>query len=599
MAGLIGEYVNVDFIEEQNTYFGYFENRDSIIFIHAKNIKSINKISKIVVEYIVQELIEAEEYTVEYLCSTIEKLKKYMEEQNINELNSLAIIQSDANTYNAVLIGDIVFKYFENGNIAFETKAMSKCLGGVQNIKAYILEDKKLHENDSIKLYNKDLDCVTILFSKILQKDAIKSNKINIKFLIITFIFLFSIVYAVINMAIVKKYDRSLDEINSDLDIYIKNCEVQNINIEISNIEKLYKQLDRKKYLIIPQKKLIKFLNNKEKIKKIKEDIKIIQKIKKEMKEAEENLNLNSYNTTRQLYKGIYIMHTNLLPIESIKKQIDKKLVMLDEIENVEKYKEQADQFFEQKEFSKARKLYEKIEQIELKYKSSSSVSEKIQECKKYISDLEEETKKLILVIETQKSVNLKKAMNLYFELLKKYEILEDELNINEIKNNIKVLESNIKYEYQRAVDLRNEAKEYQTNKNYRNSMECLIQSNELLKKLDLENEIAVNDIAIRKLKNLISSEIKEIKQKSEKTSIKKVDKEKERNQIINSINLSIKKGDSYIKEDEWNSAIIEYRRALDFCETIGIHDAKYEKLKKKLGYAIKKSNGGWWKIWK
>ncbi|MDU4653057.1 MAG: hypothetical protein E6Y25_06475, partial [Sneathia sanguinegens] len=94
MAGLIGEYVNVDFIEEQNTYFGYFENRDSIIFIHAKNIKSINKISKIVVEYIVQELIEAEEYTVEYLCSTIEKLKKYMEEQNINELDSLAIIQS-------------------------------------------------------------------------------------------------------------------------------------------------------------------------------------------------------------------------------------------------------------------------------------------------------------------------------------------------------------------------------------------------------------------------------------------------------------------------------------------------------------------------
>ena len=35
-----------------------------------------------------------------------------------------------------------------------------------------------------------------------------------------------------------------------------------------------------------------------------------------------------------------------------------------------------------------------KLEQIELKYKSSSSVSEKIQECKKYISDLEEETKK-------------------------------------------------------------------------------------------------------------------------------------------------------------------------------------------------------------
>ena len=135
---------------------------------------------------------------------------------------------------------------------------------------------------------------------------------------------------------------------------------------------------------------------------------------------------------------------------------------------------------------------------------------------------MKKKLKKLILVIETQKSVNLKKAMNLYFELLKKYEILEDELNINEIKNNIKVLESNIKYEYQRAVDLRNEAKEYQTNKNYRNSMECLIQSNELLKKLDLENEIAVNDIAIRKLKNLISSEIKEIKQKSEKTSIKK-----------------------------------------------------------------------------
>lgn len=135
---------------------------------------------------------------------------------------------------------------------------------------------------------------------------------------------------------------------------------------------------------------------------------------------------------------------------------------------------------------------------------------------------MKKKLKKLILDIETQKSVNLKKAMNLYFELLKKYEILEDELNINEIKNNIKMLESNIKYEYQRAVDLRNEAKEYQINKNYRNSMECLIQSNELLRKLDLENEIAVNDIAIRKLKNLISSEIKEIKQKSEKNFNKK-----------------------------------------------------------------------------
>ena len=65
----------------------------------------------------------------------------------------------------------------------------------------------------------------------------------------------------------------------------------------------------------------------------------------------------------------------------------------------------------------------------------------------------------------------------------------------------------------------------------------------------------------------------------------------KDTNLITESINQSIKKGDEYMKNNDWNNAIIEYQRAISFSEKIKVNSEIITQLKEKLSYAIKKSN--------
>lgn len=603
MDNLINEYVETEFFEEKDTYFGYFENLDKIIFVFSK-IKcesNVNEISKIVVSYIVKKLMQTTDYSIKNLKGIIKELKLYLHENKIDDLDSLCILVTDLYTFSAILLGSISLKYVVNGNEEFETKENSICLGGLNdNIEAYIIENTKLSANAVIQLsFNKQIK-LTIKFLKILQKKAeTVKNKVNFKILLVIFILLFLIINICINTFKIKKYNKNISKINNDLTVYIKHLEVQNINIEISNLEKIYDEIESKRFLIIPKKNEISYRNNIARLKLLRQDVQILKEIKDKMKLAKTCVIKNNFSLAKELYKAIIDANTTILNLDEIKKEARNNIFMIEELENVAELEINAEKLYEDYKIQSSKDLYIKILEIYKKHnKNQDEINEKIKKCDELLDKIREKINLMIIESELQMSKDTSKVMKIYLELRKNYEALNDELNIKNISEKISSLEANNNMDKTRAISLREEAYSYAENKNYKNSIECMLEANKIFAKLRLEKELEVNNRHIRKMKNLMHTEYKRIYAKNNRKDLSVGDR---KNRIMRSINLCIKKGDSYINEDKYNDAIIEYNRALDFCKEISYTGDVVEKLKKKLSYAIRKNNkeSFWKRIWK
>lgn len=148
-------------------------------------------------------------------------------------------------------------------------------------------------------------------------------------------------------------------------------------------------------------------------------------------------------------------------------------------------------------------------------------------------------------------------------------------------------LEQLIEKEKINAKEYTNIAKKYISKKKYKQALDYLIDSNRIYNKIRLEKEKNENNQLIRDIKQYLRDNI-EYKNENEKIY--------DKNKIIESINLSIKEGDNSIKEKNWDKAIVEYNRAIEFSKKINLDTKQIES---KLAYAIKNKNKKWFDIWK
>lgn len=592
MEHVVLECLNTEFIENESSYFGYLEKDGIVVYIYSKvkENEEVDKISKQIVDNIASKCIEEDlEYNPKFMMYIVESLN-----MDYKNLEVLTIIQTNANTFNAVILGDITLKLFRNDVVEFE--AINQ--GGTKQLDGYIVEEKALESGDVLKLFSKELACLTINIKKTRQIDnATKNNKKWFKILTISFIFLFFIIYIIFNYWTIKRYENKIDNINNDLKIYIKNNEVQNISIELKNLEKVYKNLDKKLFLIIPRKKEVKFIDDKNKIKTLRLDVEVLKDVKDKMDLAKKCVEKYKFPNARELFENISRSHTEILNIDNLKKEAVLNISMLNDLDNIDKKIDEATELFNKFKFKKSKTIFESVETICLKYKISISLKDKIQECDEKINEILEEIEALNLKAEENKEKNVNLTLNSYFEMLKRYDMLDDELNSMKIKEKIKKLEEVKEFDRRHAIELRAEAINLNDNYKCREALEAMLESNLIFKKHGLLEELLINSDHIKKIKKTMRDEL----EKSQNNNIKKERKvSNNREQIIRSINSCIQKGDSCIKEDNIDDAIIEYQRAIQYCEKINYTGDKVDKLKKKLAYAIKKSKGSkWWQIWK
>ncbi|CAM3082424.1 Tetratricopeptide repeat protein [Streptobacillus felis] len=157
-----------------------------------------------------------------------------------------------------------------------------------------------------------------------------------------------------------------------------------------------------------------------------------------------------------------------------------------------------------------------------------------------------------------------------------------------EVDEKINILEEKMKNNF-------SQHNSYYNNKEYTTAISYLEKSlyfanllNNEEKKKEIEGKIR---LIYKKKKNIENENIK----KNEKT----LDKEKLEFEIKKSIKLSIEKGDDYLKNDEYEKAFIEYKRALELMGKVNYSKNIRKEVEKKLQYINKKKDKKWWELWK
>ena len=394
----------------------------------------------------------------------------------------------------------------------------------------------------------------------------------------------------------INKYDKKIKKINTNIENYISLLEVQNINSEILKFEEIMNAINHNKILLLSNAKSKKYMQDEMYIKNLKQEIKLLEKYKKDFKIAKNSMEKDELNKALEIFKKLKDMKFNLINLSKYNQEIDENIFELNEMITVEALKKDADDYYNSLEYTKALKIYEKIYKIYLKYKKTNyninEIGIKIEDCKNNIDIIKNDINNIIMSINVFIDKDYTKAIELLNEVIKKYERLEDDKSIALMNDKIAILNNAIELEKNRAISLRNEALVYAKSKNYKTALDCLIESNNLLKKTRLDNEILINKEYIRQFK----SKLRENFESNKKRNFSSIKNNQDKASIIASINLSAKKGDEFMRVNNWDEAMIEYKRAIDFSEKVDISSDKLDKLKKKLAYAIKKSNSRWWK---
>ncbi len=222
--------------------------------------------------------------------------------------------------------------------------------------------------------------------------------------------------------------------------------------------------------------------------------------------------------------------------------------------------------------------------------------------------------------LEDRKNNNFKILDNLKIKLDKRYLKIDDLLdqNISEglkeiiyLKQEYSKLEFNKEVEYlskkeieisnkilnleSKMNELYNRHKEYYEIKEYTTSISFLEKS------LYYAN-LLHNDNKIKELEGRIRLIYKQ-KKKIEMENIKKVedikDKLKLENDMKYTIKLSIEKGDKSLKNDEYEKAFIEYKKAIELMDKVNYSKKIKLDIEKKVEYIKKKKGKKWWELWK
>lgn len=617
------KYFDVNFKNSKNTYFGYLEKGDNILFIFLQKEGDLEtNTNEILVNFIVNEFLENSEFSSRFLKKLIIRTNDLFNEKKTCELglkflsSSILLILTNKSKYLIASSGNILasiydkeenlklstrldniaYELYENSEITYDMIAQSKyrrevtnCLGGLKQLAINMTGELELELMDTILIEginswdstNKDEDFARIKIKKIEKKEKGKKNSFLIVSLIIVFIIF---ILFILNKKRIFIYENKINEIKNNIKIYEKNKIYKNILVEVLKLEKIYENLYKEKLIYIPRKMEINYIKDTEYLKKLKKEIKEYEEIEQIIHLSEldiDNRNYISAKNKLEKLKNNYLKYKldkiNILLVKSI--ELNKAY------ENIEN----ANKLLLNKEYLDIRELLDKSKEIYIKYKNKDLIELKIDPL---LKKLDNEILNIKNIIEK----NIKDSISLENKNLALVK-LNDALNLatrvgdkellNEINKEINLLEKEIEKLKLDAKTLKDEALIYLKEKKYRSSLEAFLESNIRFRKLGLVKEIDENSKTIRNIKEIINNDKKSTSVKNKKSDLE--------GEIIKSIYLSIEKGDEYISSNDFENALLEYERALNLSNKVKIPNLTIKKLKDKVIYAKEKINSAWW----
>ncbi|WP_064612436.1 hypothetical protein [Streptobacillus moniliformis] len=575
-------------INEKDTHFVYYETEEFTIWVSIF-IEGEGKIELFdsSIEELIFRFTENSIFSAKYIKKLITEILSEFDDRIVveNTENSkiyLSCMLTDYCNVIYVYMKDYFFNIKRSNEIFFKNQIIeNKDLIGYTEL-------FPLKENDLIEIYIKDKKIVEFEILKTNQISKFINNNFFIKFLLLSLIvcifgyFILSNVYINSNF---KNIENMFDRINKNKYNYPSN---ENILIKIE--DKL--RLMDTKYIYYSNKNVAKKekLRNKISEEKKKNDIfknvfEIKEKIKKMIKNREFLKAKNEYINIRAKLEDV---SPDLLL--DINKDIDDldKLIM----------EQNNELFLIEEDIIKNTNILDNL--IE-KYKKSKFEID--------IKDLEDKKNNNIKLLDDLK-IKLDNRYLKIDDILEK-NILEGLKEIIYLKNEYDKLKFSKEVEYlskreleisDKILNLENEMNElYNKHKKYYDIKEYTTAISFLEKALYYAN-LLHNNNKIKELEGRIRLIYKQ-KRKFELENKKKIENPKEKlrleNEIRQSIKLSIEKGDELLKNDEYEKAFIEYKRAIELMDKVNYSKSIKKDIDKKMEYIKKKKSKKWWELWK
>ncbi|WP_072592663.1 hypothetical protein [Streptobacillus ratti] len=575
-------------LNEKDTHFVYYETEEFTIgvSIFIENKGEIELFDNLI-EELIYRFIENSIFNAKYIKKLITEILCEFEDRKIveNIENSkiyLSCILTDYCNVIYVYMKDCFFNIKRSDEIFFKNQIIEK-----ENIIGYT-ELFPLKENDLIEIYIKDKKIIEFKILKTNQISKFTNNNFFIKLIILFFIFLIFSYFILSNIYIENNFK------------YIENMfERINVNnFNYSSNEKILTEIENK--LRLMDSKYI-YYTNKNTVKKEKFRNKINDEKKKN------NIFKNIFDIKDKTKK--MIKNREFLKAKNEYVNIKNKLetISSDLLIDVNKDIEDLDKLI----IEQNNELFLIEEDI---VKNMSILDSLIDKYKKSKFEID------IKDLEDRKNNNLKILDDLKIKLDSRYLKIDDILdeNISEglkeiiyLKKEYGKLNFNKEVEYlskkeieisDKILNLENEMNElYNNHKKYYDLKEYMTSISFLEKSLYYAN-LLHNHNKVKELEGrirLIYKQKKKLEMENKKKIQSPEDKLRIENEIKHTIKLSIEKGDELLKNDEYEKAFIEYRRAIELMEKVSYSKNRKEDINKKIEYIKKKMGKKWWELWK
>lgn len=598
--------------------FGYIENENYTLWIFVAKEKKINedKLLNKILELGILKYIENPIYSKENINKIIFEINlEIMEEKLINNIDthfSMIYLISDYNSIFFSVLGDFNIKILRNKNIYYELENYSTYLSS-ENIKIVSLNDKLTllkddniliqskniidnisFENESIQLkkeLNEKYFLASMKFNDILERSIYENKNNFVKIIFLIFFIILS--YIFFNIYYVKYIFNYMENRNKFYLEKIKKLDLNDLDIEINLDLKIINKLN-KKYILLLKKDIEKkelYIFNANKIlneyNKLKEILKKLNEVEEYIYERnfekaleeymKEKIIIENFNTEIKIY-GVKLEER----ISILKKLLDNKKredkYIFDENNIVKSFKEYEDILNTYKKFNL--KIY--IDDIYLNY----------EKYKKDVENLKLRINELIIEAEILKVEDIIESKNKYIEIIEILKDLDEKNKLKEMEEKLKQVIEEIEYNKSELDKNYNFSLKEYDDKNYKSALEYII--------LAKENALKLKEY--EKIKEINSRIIFLNKKIDEIENIKQEKDFKDKNiflEMKKSMNLSINKGDEYLKQAKYSEAIIEYERALEIMNKLNIDFEIKNKTNKKIEFAKNRLNKKWWEVWK
>ncbi|WP_067320151.1 ligand-binding sensor domain-containing protein [Streptobacillus felis] len=576
-------------INNKDTHFVFYENDEYTIWVSVfiEGERNDDILDNIIEEYIYR-FSENEKFTGEYLKKILLKMLDEYEDRKVeNDIENskifLSCILTDYSNVVYVYMKNYIFNIIRLEEVYYKNEIIDR------DDFVGITEIFPLKDNDIINIFLYDENILSIKVNKVNQLTKFTVNS-SIKFYFFISLLLLLISYFIFCNIYLNKKIEELEYIvksinfNTDFDYKNNSIKIENASIKIKKIENKFLYYTTNKI-----KKREKIINE---IIEFKNKNELLKELFNKRNDAKKHIYDREFIKSKEIYSNIQ-NNINFLSNDwenLINKEIDElnRLLIIqnnelflnnddviksnDILENILKEYEKSFFNINIKDLEIYKERYKKnIDEIKLKLDNRYVNIEKL---------INDDIIKSLEEIKFLRDEYLKLGLKNEVEYLNRFE--------KEVDEKINILEEKMKNNF-------SQHNSYYNNKEYTTAISYLEKSlyfanllNNEEKKKEIEGKIR---LIYKKKKNIENENIK----KNEKT----LDKEKLEFEIKKSIKLSIEKGDDYLKNDEYEKAFIEYKRALELMGKVNYSKNIRKEVEKKLQYINKKKDKKWWELWK